>query len=57
MTRKPLKLPTDAVLQLAKIATERLGALSKDPAVRQEALNVTDALQRLMRAVRESKPR
>ncbi len=57
MTRKPLKLPTDAVLQLAKTATERLGALSKDPTVRQEALNVTDALQRLMRAVRESKPR
>lgn len=57
MTRKQLKLPTDAVLKLAKTATERLGALSKDPTVRQEALNVTDALQRLMRAVRESKPR
>ncbi|WP_181391956.1 hypothetical protein [Deinococcus irradiatisoli] len=57
MTRKPLKLPTAAVLKLAKDAAERLGSLSKDPQVRQEALNVTDALQRLLRAVREAKPR
>lgn len=57
MTRKPLKLPTAAVLEMAKVATARLGALSKDPQVREEAVHVADALQRLMRAIRESKPR
>ncbi len=57
MTKTPIRLPTAAVLKLARDAAERLGSLSKDPAVRQEALNVTDALQRLLRAVRDSKPR
>lgn len=57
MPKIPIKLPTAAVLKLAQGATERLGTLSKDPKVREEALNVTDALQRLMRAVRDSRPR
>ena len=57
MTRTPLKLPTQAVLELARDAAERLAALSKDPAVRQEAANVADAVQKLMKAVRDSRPR
>lgn len=57
MTRKSIRLPTAAALKLARDAAERLGSLSKDPTVRQEALNVTDALQRLLRAVKGSKPR
>lgn len=48
------RLPTTAVLNLAKLAATRLGALSKDPAVRSEALNVAQSLQKLMQAIRVS---
>ena len=57
MTKTSVKRPTTAVLKLAQGVAERLGTLSKDPRVRQEALNVTAAVQRLLRAVRDSRPR
>ena len=57
MARSPLKLPTQAVLNLAKDAAQRLGTLSQDPQVRREAANVAQAVQRLLAAVRDSKPR
>jgi hypothetical protein len=53
-TPKATRLPTTAVLNLAKAAATRLGALSKDPAVRAEALNVAQALQKLMQAIKAS---
>ncbi|WP_293912284.1 hypothetical protein [Deinococcus sp.] len=47
------------MLNLAKLAATRLGALSKDPAVRSEAINVAQSLkklslQKLMQAIRAS---
>ncbi len=56
MARSPLKLPTQAALNLAKDTAQRLGTLSQDPQVRREAANVAQAVQRLLAAVRDSKP-
>ncbi|GGQ99851.1 hypothetical protein [Deinococcus ruber] len=57
MTKKPnpaAKLPTEALLNMVSAAMQRLSALSKDEKVRQEALNVGQAVGRLMQAIRDS---
>ena len=48
------KLPTEALLKLVAGAMGRLQTLSQDEKVRQEALNVAQAVSRLLSAIRES---
>ncbi|WP_425146859.1 hypothetical protein [Deinococcus sp.] len=48
------KLPTEALLKLVAGAMQRLQTLSKDQKVREEALNVGQAVGRLMQAIRDS---
>ena len=57
MTKKPnpaARLPTEALLNLVSGAMQRLQTLSKDPKVRDEAMNVGQAVGRLLQAIRDS---
>ena len=45
------RLTTEALLRLVRGVAERLSRLSRDPHVRQEALNVSQAVGRLLRAI------
>ena len=45
------KLTTEALLRLVRGVAERLSRLSRDPQVRQEALNVAQAVGRLLKAI------
>jgi len=57
MTRKGVRVPTEALLKAAQGIVQNLSALSRDPKVRDEALNVGRAVGKLLTAIRESKSR
>ena len=52
---KGVRIPTEALLKAAQGIAQNLSALSRDPKVREEALNVGRAVGRLLQAIRESK--
>ncbi|WP_309572096.1 hypothetical protein [Deinococcus sp.] len=47
-------IPTEALFDAARRASERLGHLSRDPDVRREAGNVAQAMSRLLDAIKKS---
>lgn len=47
-------IPTEALLGAARRASERLGHLSRDPDVRNEAGNVAQAMGKLLDAIRKA---
>ena len=57
MTRKGVRVPTEALLRAAQNIAQNMSALSRDPRVREEALNVGKAVGKLLQAIRESKTR
>ena len=52
---KSVRVPTEALLKAAQGIAQNLNALSRDPRVREEALNVGRAVGKLLQAIRESK--
>ncbi|MGY2893419.1 hypothetical protein [Deinococcus sp. UYEF24] len=52
---KGVRVPTEALLKAAQGIAQNLSALSRDPKVREEALNVGRAVGKLLQAIRESK--
>ena len=48
------RLSTEALLQLVSGAAQRMARLSRDPEVRREALNASQAVGRLLKAIRQS---
>lgn len=47
-------IPTEALLDAARRASERLGHLSRDPDVRREAGNVAQAMGKLLEAIKRA---
>lgn len=55
MTRpRRARISTEALLNAARRAAERLTQLSRDPEVRREAANVAQAVTRLLNAIRRA---
>lgn len=55
MTRpRRARISTEALLNAARRAAERLTQLSRDPEVRREASNVAQAVTRLLNAIRRA---
>ncbi|MGI8747385.1 MAG: hypothetical protein ACR2J4_03390 [Deinococcus sp.] len=52
--RHGARLSTEALLQLVAGVAARLSRLSRDPGVRREAVNVGQAVSRLLTAIRQS---
>ncbi|GHF47588.1 hypothetical protein HNQ07_002763 [Deinococcus metalli] len=48
------RVPTEALLDAARRASERLTHLSRDPDVRREAGNVAQAVAKLLEAIRKA---
>ncbi|WP_424952198.1 hypothetical protein [Deinococcus sp.] len=57
MKTKGVRVPTEALLKAAQQIAQNMSALSKDPKVREEALNVGKAVGKLLQAIRESQTR
>ena len=53
-SRPASRLSTEALLQLVISAVQRMARLSRDPEVRREALNASQAVGRLLKAIRQS---
>ena len=53
-SRPASRLSTEALLQLVGNAVQRMARLSRDPEVRREALNASQAVGRLLKAIRAS---
>ncbi|GMA14625.1 hypothetical protein E5F05_10415 [Deinococcus metallilatus] len=52
----PAGLSTEALLEAARRAADRLIYVSRDPDVRREAVNAAQAITRLLNALRNSGP-
>ncbi|MFB9995322.1 hypothetical protein ACFFLM_25580 [Deinococcus oregonensis] len=49
-----IKIPTEALLNAARSAAQKLADLSRDPQVREEAANVARAIAKLLQAVKNA---
>lgn len=49
-----IKIPTEALLNAARSAAQKLADLSRDPQVRTEAANVARAISKLLQAVKNA---
>ncbi|THF69362.1 hypothetical protein E7T06_12280 [Deinococcus sp. Arct2-2] len=49
-----IKIPTEALLNAARSAAQKLADLSRDPQVREEATNVARAIAKLLQAVKNA---